>query len=144
MQHDAACLLWYHILSGPSARESIAAAGAVPACTRIVSNPDSTPLDQTCALGEASCLTAASYALHSAAGYKYNNPPVAGTALCHVHLPYLMIVMVAASMVVIHHKACLLTAPTFCCARLPLTVPRLQGFHFTSSCCRDLARSSTR
>ncbi|DBA89774.1 TPA: hypothetical protein ACH3X2_004649 [Trebouxia sp. C0005] len=51
MQHDAASLLWYHILSGPSARESIAAAGAVPACILIVSNPDSTPLDRTCALG---------------------------------------------------------------------------------------------
>ncbi len=95
MQHDAACLLWYHILTGPSARESIAAAGAVPACTLIVSNPDSTPLDQTCALGEASCLTAACYELHSAAGYAYNSPPVAGTALCHVHFPYLIVVIAA-------------------------------------------------
>jgi hypothetical protein len=98
MQHDAACLLWYHILTGPSARESIAAAGAVPACTLIVSNPDSTPLDQTCALGEASCLTASCYGLHSAAGYAYNSPPVAGTVLCHVHFSC-SIVMTAASMV---------------------------------------------
>ena len=59
MQHDAASLLWYHILSGPSARESIAAAGAVSACILIVSNPDSSPLDRTCALGKASRLTAA-------------------------------------------------------------------------------------
>ena len=98
MQHDAACLLWYHALSGPSARESIAAAGAVPACTLIVSNPDSTPLDQTYALGEASCLTAACHELYSAAGYASNSPPVASTALCHVHFPCLN-VMIAASMV---------------------------------------------
>ncbi len=132
MQHDAACLLWYHILSGPSAREGVAAAGAVPACTLIVSNPDSTPLDQTCALGEASCLTAACYELYSAAGYAYSSPPVAGTALCHVHFPCFS-VMIAANMVMaaVPIQALFAQCTSLLLCWAPSTVPGLKGSHFT-------------
>ena len=51
LQLDASALLWYHALSGDSAREALAAAGLAAICTLILGNSASSPVDQTSVLG---------------------------------------------------------------------------------------------